>query len=321
MLTAEQKELRKTGIGGSDVNAVYSLEPYGCAKRLYLNKTSDIDVDIDNPHIRRGNRQEPVARAVYTELLGREVKNLENSLVFVHKEHPFIRGFVDGLYNNKDGTPGGVLEIKCPGAQSFKRIKKEGLSSAWLLQLHHYLAIVPEAYGQRGSFAVYCAETDEMHVVDVERDEELINQVVASEVAFWGKVLALTPPDNLPQDDKRCHGCRYRETCWGEYMAAVMGAGTTDVTDAFDAYIAQYAEIQEAKSELDDAMDELKSEIIAKLGDISEVRSRTGGYLTYNVTVTNRWDTKALERDMPELGLKYKKESTTRTLRIYPRKD
>ena len=74
-----------------------------------------------------------------------------------------------------------MLEIKCPGLQVFSRCKREGLPSYYMIQLQHYFSVVDTYWG---AIAVFNAERWEMIHFDVERDNDLIGQIIEYDQEF-----------------------------------------------------------------------------------------------------------------------------------------
>jgi len=60
-------------------------------------------------------------------------------------------------------------------------VKKHGTQDAYLLQMAHYLHLRKAEYG---AFCFFSAELAELHHFDVERDEDLIKQVIEVSMLF-----------------------------------------------------------------------------------------------------------------------------------------
>jgi len=169
---------RQWGIGGSDAPVIVLGSYFGkTSYDLWLEKTGRIDpVDLNNPDIRRGKRQEPIAAQIYEEKTGNKVRRLNKTLI--HPEIPFIFAHIDREILGKDA----ILEIKCPRSITFNKWKLAGIPEGPQIQGQHYLAVKGKGLVV---FAVYCAETDELLIVPVERDQELIDLIIEKEIAFW----------------------------------------------------------------------------------------------------------------------------------------
>lgn len=220
---------RLTGVGASDAAHLFSLEPYGCARRLWYEKTETPPdfAPVTTPAMERGTRLEPVIREMYREQTGRETRS---GLLHRLYTDAWLLAHLDGdVYDparadmpspeNRAGKSGwGVLELKCPGLREFARVKAHGLPDAWTLQLQHQLLVTGRTWG---SVAVLNAERWELLTVDVEADAEIQRRIREAAGWLWGLVLqarnglAVTPPDRLPPSDPRCRKCPWRTTCQG----------------------------------------------------------------------------------------------------------
>jgi len=169
---------RLTGIGGSDAPIVVLGENYGkTTYDLWLEKTGQISpADGDNPDMRRGKRQEPIAAQLYEQQTGQKLRRLNTLLR--NKDYPFMIAHIDREILGADA----VLEIKCPRFPTFRKYKLGGIPEDIQIQGQHYLAVKKKGLVV---FAIFCAEVDELMVVPVEKDPELIEHIIKKENDFW----------------------------------------------------------------------------------------------------------------------------------------
>lgn len=116
MLTFETQEewlqMRKNGIGGSDLASILGHSPFKNAKDIYKSKIDDVE-QITNKAIEFGNYFEPIVfdtfkykyKSIY------EVLDYKNVL-FKNIWNPFLQASVDGVLVNKNSLEVGILEIK-----------------------------------------------------------------------------------------------------------------------------------------------------------------------------------------------------------------
>ena len=197
---------RRKGIGGSDVAAIFGLDPYRTPEELWLEKTGQlIPVDEPSGDKERGIRLEPIAAEMYMERTGTSLYRVKTPLK--HPDHPWMIGNIDRLIlppGRLEGaaTKNRIAEIKCPSLGMFAKIKREGLPYRWTLQAQHYLAIsgLDEVV-----WIIFCADRWEMIDFTVERDELLIERIIEKEREFWMFVETMSPPPNVAaevQDQK-----------------------------------------------------------------------------------------------------------------------
>ena len=110
-LTAEQKQIRASGIGGSEIAAVAGLSPFGGPLDIWLRKTGAVnDDDISGPHIERGRHLGPGLASWFRAKTGLRVANVgDEEQTFVHPAHPLVIATPDGLVEDHQ-----VLECKFP---------------------------------------------------------------------------------------------------------------------------------------------------------------------------------------------------------------
>lgn len=179
---------RRSGLGGSDIPVVMGMSPFKSRYDLWLDKMGFGEEVFESPAMRRGTAMEPVIADLYYADTGRKVRR-RNEMIF-HPEAPMYAD-IDREIVGCDKGPG-VLEIKCPGLNTFNRCKLEGIIPYYYLQLQHYLACLGWSWG---SIAVFSAERWELLVLDFDRDEEVIARLEEEASAFWKSVLDAEAPD------------------------------------------------------------------------------------------------------------------------------
>lgn len=310
---------RKTGIGGSDIHHVFSEAPWGCARRLWFDKR---DVPPDYPQeetaaMLRGTRLEGIVADLYAERTGRVVATTDGAIV--HPEHPWARVNIDREIEPQNGSGPGVLEIKTHAYWPFKKVQKEGLAAAHILQLQHALLVT--GY-QWGAFAILHPDSWTLLSFDVQRDDALVASIVDAGARFWHQVEHGPMPEALPEIDSRCKGCPWRRTCRGGEL--LKAAGITDddqraLIEAAEDLAPLLADYRQAKALADDAevtLDQIKEAIRMALGTRQAVEC-DGSKIYYREQVSQRWDTKALDVAHPELAAQFKRSSVSRPLKIY----
>ncbi len=98
-------ELRKKGIGGSDIGAIMGLNKYASPLSIYKQKVLDYKNDVsDKPAVRKGKDLEPVIRSNYFRPMlaekGFDVLELHHMLI--NSKYPWLRANLDGLAIPKD---------------------------------------------------------------------------------------------------------------------------------------------------------------------------------------------------------------------------
>lgn len=278
-----------TGIGGSQVHHVFSLAPHGCARSLVYQKR---DVPPDHPFhgnnaTERGTRLEDFAAEVYAEQTGRTIRRVPGALSGVaRRDHqfPFILCRSDREIVNDPRGPG-VLSIKVAARESFQKIKFEGLSPAYALQLQEELGVWDRTWG---SFAIFWADGWELLWFDVERDDDLVAQIYTGIQNIWEVIQdpEAPLPDRLDAKDPRCGRCNFRTTCQGQALVGLMGKDD-GIDIPYDPTLAELIQLRTEHADIADQanalLEETNAKIKAAMGDRQVVETE-GARIFYRVT-------------------------------------
>jgi len=324
LLTEEQKVARRKGVGGSDVSSVFGLEPYGCKLKLFHDKTGvKPDFDNSNPAMDRGNALEELAVQFYEEKSGNEVERTDEH--FKSKIYPHMLANVDGKVTLAE-VLGCILEVKCPGRESYYRIKREGIPDAYILQGQHYMYVTDAPAME---YAIFCADAWEMEIVRVERDDALINKIIEAENKFWDLIVATrknpeldVSPDRLPYGDSRCKMCEWRLHCWKNEWNEVdfefiKNSDYEEIDEPeFELALIEHKDNLALAKRAEALVDKSKRTIMTHMQDRNKVQLTTG-------KVSFKWEkksyvnTKGLCKDHPDLAEKYTYENGNKSLRTY----
>lgn len=200
---------RKSGIGGSDVAALYNLD-YSCRRRLWYDKTNAVP---DFPReetkaMRLGSYMEDYFADEFAEQSGRAVLKLHEPIT----SGGVLRVNVDRMEADAGHEGPGVVEIKSMGREMFYRTKREGLSKSYILQLQAGMIAAGASWG---TFVVGSRDSGDILYFDVDRNEELCKSIVLDSELFWVTVQNGPIPDALEPEDRRCQKCEFRVTCQG----------------------------------------------------------------------------------------------------------
>jgi putative phage-type endonuclease len=311
-------EERKTGIGGSDVQAVLNLEPWGCSRRLWYQKR-DVPPDYEDTDkealFERGHALEPIVAQMWME---RNPQSLNEVGLIRHPDHSELLVHLDRVIvnENTDSDKGdGVLEIKTCGQRQWYKVKREGLPYAYIAQMQHSLMVSGLTWGE---FAVFWPDGWQMVSFPVDRDEQMGQHIMDACLAFWVQVQNGPAPDALPPTDPRCERCPWRTSCQGAALAAVCKDAVDGGFDpALRSLAEEYFQAKEMSQEAEELYEGVKERMRAALGQRSAVET-VGARIYYRGQTSMRWDTKALDKDFPQLAPKYKKASMSRPLRVFP---
>jgi putative phage-type endonuclease len=187
----EWLDTRRLGLGGSDVAAICGLSRYKSPMEVFLDKLGEIPPIEDNPKMKAGRIMEPVVADWFAEETGMKV--MKQNSIFQHKQHPHMLANIDRW------LPGQNAGLECKNTAEYCRGDWEGTQAPaeYVLQCNHYMAITG---AERWYIAVLIGGWDFQWRV-IERDEELIRNLITIEHEFWhNHVLTKNPPALSHQD-------------------------------------------------------------------------------------------------------------------------
>jgi predicted phage-related endonuclease len=263
----EFQQERRSGIGGSDMAALFSLE-YGCARRLAYEKlgtTPDYeDSEATLRNFERGKHGEAIAAAQYVKATGRRVRRMP---VRRHPQHPEFLVHTDRQIITIDDRGPGALEIKCPSAFAFRKLRREGMADAYTMQGQWELFVTGYRWG---SFAVFQLDSWQLLWFDFERDEALIEQLAEAAAQFWVALKEGLLPERLAPEDSRCQRCLYKQKCQGAALLTQIKDKVVPIRqeDRFlDALADEYLEAHELEREAKELKESAKGRLQAALGE------------------------------------------------------
>ncbi|BAU58140.1 phage-related protein [Halorhodospira halochloris] len=290
--------IRRGGIGASEAAAVIGMHPYSSPLEVWLDKSgrqveqSAESVDPQNPAW-WGQLLEPTVADAYAQVTGRKVRRV--NAILQHPEHPWM---LCNLDREVVGDPDiQILEIKTTGVMEARRWRN-GVPQHVQLQVQHQLAVT----GQRAADVAVLIGGQNLEIHRIERDEDVIERLIALEQAFWSCVEADTPPR---PDGSESSAQALREL----YQESHVGVVVDFQEDAeLGRSFAQLQRVREEIAERRRREDVLKQSIQAAMGEAEKAIFPTGTVTWKQSAPSNRVDTKALEADYPELVARYKQQ-------------
>lgn len=204
MITEQQREERKLGIGGSDMPIIMGLSNYKTPYQLYLEKTGQVTpVEEENQLQYWGHQLEGIIR---NEFATRNKVHVDCPDTITHPFYPYLRANVDGLIQEWNA----VLEVKCSSSFMSAQWGEDGsdvIPMPYLVQVAHYCAVTNSdcAY-----IAVLIGGND-YREFKYTRDLELENHVIEAAKTFWECVQSKTPPAPINQVDLKLMFPKHRE--------------------------------------------------------------------------------------------------------------
>jgi putative phage-type endonuclease len=188
-LTLEQKKIRMSGIGGSDVAAILGVSKWKTSLEVYLDKIYEPTEDINvSDAIYWGNRLEPLIIDEFQVRTGKKCAIEPNTLR--HPQYEFMLANLDARIVGENA----ILECKTAGQFMAKNWSKDGgenLPEEYMLQVAHYCAV---ANTDIAYVAVLIGGRD-YRMYHYKRNLKLEEAMIKAEYNFWhNHVLKQIPP-------------------------------------------------------------------------------------------------------------------------------
>jgi putative phage-type endonuclease len=188
-LTDEQKRIRRTGIGSSEIAAVVGLSPYATPLDVWRAKVEGLSIE-ETPAMKRGRILEDAVADWYAEDTG---ARLERCATIRHPESPIALATPDRIATL--GSERRILEIKTANLRTLADWGEPGtdeVPQAYLLQVQWELA----CSGLMSADLAVLIAGDDFRIYHLKRDFELEQMLLERAESFWRKhVETRTPPE------------------------------------------------------------------------------------------------------------------------------
>lgn len=292
MLTPEQKRMRLSGVGGSEVAALLGVHPFLTPIDVYANKCEGREQDLEgNHHIERGNFFErPTADwwAFRRHAKLREVGTIKD------EKHPLVICTPDFL-GAPDGESELDLSIKSPGpfAQDWGEQGTDEIPPYALIQVQYEMIPLGRLHGITRAEVAAVVRGD-LSIYHVPADMELQAMLLEAVERFWrDHVLPKKPPE--PDGTEQY-------ASWLQSRFPTSRGPTLDATPEIDATAAALAKIRADIAELEKRERAARNALCAFIGDADGVRGADWRISYKNVKgkVATDWEAVARELCAPD---------------------
>lgn len=290
---------RKQGITGTDASSICGLNPYKSAVQVFVDKTTEEVEEFDNESMRQGRDLEAYVAERFCELYEKKVRRV--NAICISDEYPFMLADFDRvIVGEKAG-----LECKTVSAYSADKWSDGKIPLHYQLQCQHYLAV-------SGYDCWYIAALilgKEFIVHKIERDEELIRNLITIEKRFWERnVLAGV----MPEPD----GSKQAGELLAKYYPSEKGKKVI-LTDKFSVQLRRREELAELIKKMETEKKTIEQSLLKYLGDNDSTEAEnTQFFVRWTSYNTARIDADLLKREAPDIYERYKKVSPANRLTI-----
>lgn len=295
MLTAEQLEQRKSGIGGSDCGSILGLNKYASPLDVYLDKIGESEPkDLsDNEAVHFGNVLEDVVAREYMRRF--DVKVQRRNKQIKHPEFPFMLANLDRVVVGEKK----VLEIKTAGqymADDWGEEDTDEVPHSYLAQVMHYLIVT----GFKVADVAVLIGGRNFRRYTIPYDITLADMIIEKEAEFWQRVLDRDPPEPTTVED----------------LSTLYAYDNGKAVLATDIQIAKWQRLKDLKGNvktLDTDIEALEFDLKKALGPNMELLLGDDGrpIITWKKAKDSmRFNEAALKKDNPAVHKAYLKETT-----------
>lgn len=197
MISEAQAELRKTGIGASEVAAVLGLDPYRDALDVWLVKTGRKPGFKGNANTQRGQMLEGPVLDLYHKATGEVFFRPNHGAPADHADAGFHRAENGIQICNLDAwTENSVIEVKVSDAPGWGLDGTDDVPDAYMLQVQQQMWCSKR---EHGTIVRYSPERDDLMIHPIHADSELQVEMEAGVLHFWETYIKADSPP--PSDD------------------------------------------------------------------------------------------------------------------------
>ncbi len=286
---------RKMGISGTDAGSICGLNPYKSSLQVFIDKTTEKIEEVDNEAMKQGRDLEEYVAHRFCEATGKKVRRA--NAIFCSDENPWMLANFDRL------VIGEKAGLECKTVSAYGAEQWGAIPMHYLLQCQHYLAV--SGYDSWYIAALILGKDFIVH--KIERDEELISDLVAIERHFWeNHVLS----GIIPNPD----GSKAADEFLSNYFGRAKKDSSMELV-GFDEKLDRRSEILDEISKLQREQSQIEQEVKLYMEDHEAAISEKYKVLWSNVDST-RLDTKRLKKEMPEIYKTYAMTSSSRRFQI-----
>ena len=282
-------ELRRSGVGGSDIAAILGLSPWRTPLGVYCEKRALVPQQESNEAMLFGTKMEPVlrdwARESIEQKFGKPVRVYSSPYLYRHSSYEFIIANIDGVVTQGDGADEiayAGLELKTADRTKMREWE-EGVPDYYEAQVQHYMGITGLA-----AWYVFALIGKAQRLYIIAADEKKIAEQVSAAKKFWIENVQGAKMPGVTGDDT--------DTLLKLFPDA------TDMMirdDSFEQIVKQYVSLGAEVKAIEASKDKCKAEIEAKLG--SSIALMAGKYkVTWSRFEVSRLDGKKLKEKYPE---------------------
>jgi len=288
--------LRKKGIGGSDAPAVAGVSKWKSPLEVYLEKIGQIDKRNETESIYWGERLEEIVADEFQRRSGKKVRRKKS--ICQSSNNPFMIANIDREVVGENAG----LECKTTSVFNANNWDLDHVPDDYMLQCQHYMKVMDWDY----MYLAVLIGGQKFKWMRIDRDTDLIDQLVSIERDFWRRVESKDPP---PVDGSKA------ATDILNFLYGDAGEGVIDLPEESLGWVLDYFQFSQEEKMAKEQKDEASNKLKNLLKNNREGRISNFQVLWSPVT-TQRLNTTRIKSELPDIYEKYLDESTYRKFSI-----
>ena len=290
---------RREGIGGSDVAAIFGLNPWKGPLAVWLEKKGQTPEREATERMEIGEWMEDSIAQLFAKRTGYVVKPC--NVILQHPKHTFMLASVDRWVEDETGEEG-VLEVKNIGEYMAEDWEDGKVPDYYGLQVHHYLAVS----GKRYAWIAPLIGGNRLKPIRIARDDRLIDELIEGERKFWQLVESNTPP--AIDDSKEA------ETVLRLIHPASTAGKSITLEGEQQAIYKKMLMARTAFKQIEQEIQGYKNLLMEKMGDAEAayIPGQEKPVITFKGMLTRRFDAVRYAAEHPVEAAPYYNESSTR---------
>ena len=287
----EWLEVRKSGIGSSEVATIVGLNPWETPYQLWRRKVGIDPPKEENFAMRAGHYLEDAVSQFWHDATGRDIiKRSAGDWIIRDNKYPFLQVSPDRTYwlgESRANDDKGILECKTTQMS----IDADDLPKHWFCQVQYQLGVA--GYTQ-GSLAWLCSARD-FGYTDITLVPDFYEWLTDEVARFWNdNIQGGKEPDAVSVSDVLL-----------KYNRHTNGKSIEVSDDVFQAYL-QLKDVRKELAELDERKEALEAKIKLAFTDAEALTHDGQTIATWrSPKPSRRFDTKRFQADHPDVAEGY----------------
>lgn len=297
----EWLQIRKQGLGGSDIGAIFGLNKYKSPMAVYLDKVSDTVEEINSESAYWGTTLEDIVAAEFSKR--NNLKIQKRNAVFQHSEYEYMLANVDRFILGEDAEIG-VLEVKTASEYVKGQWEENKVPDSYYLQVQHYLLVT----GLQWAYIAVLIGGNKYQQYYIERDEAVIEVMFEKEKEFWEEhIVKQIPPD--------WDGSESSENILKKMYPEALEGTEIILPDEMEEHINAIENLKERQKALDTEIAKHEEVLKAEIGD-NEKAKLCGRVITWGNQTRESFDSKRFKSEFPEQYSQFTKPTKYRVFKI-----